>query len=221
VSWRAFGVPKDIGKFFAELVAQRRESIQRSVADICSLSTRLVEIGTKDLDTVQNVLLREVRHSVLHAQRRLSSSAGTIRADVMSSLRSSEAYLAGHLKAIAGLWPPILLRHKSVLFRDLSGVSALAKRALSSSHDRLSGLLQQFLSGAEIYLRHVSSRVDSLERIAEEASPKVQLRRGYVLISQEGKIVTRKDGFKSAEEGQVEFYDGTLRIKAVDNCSRG
>jgi exodeoxyribonuclease VII large subunit len=56
--------------------------------------------------------------------------------------------------------------------------------------------------------------LDSSGKLIKSIGPEKTLKRGFTMVKKEGKIVSRKSGFKNNEDAVVVFYDGEVKVRS-------
>lgn len=237
VSYRSLGVPKDLGRFFAELVKKRRESVYTFVRVILEQSLRSEERARESLRSLA------------------ASSAGLCRQmllrylDALDSFRRHLPQVCGYeleksRERVAALQRPLELLSRRTFFRCAGAVADIMRGIEVRLRERLQGQRHKALLASERMMHHgqrlierekqrlllrqslvresarvvtdAKYRLESLERFLDSASPRAQLERGFALVRRAG----RGDYVKTAAElsdsdaVEIEFVDAkrTARI---------
>lgn len=86
-----------------------------------------------------------------------------------------------------------------------------AKRASDARH-QLETLFTSIKSQLKSLLNEQQLRLEYSQKILANANATDILKRGFVILRQDNKIVTRKSKFKNLKPSSIEFYDGNIKI---------
>lgn len=209
VSYRSFGVPKDVGRFFADLL---RELRQHFSDDIRIIHNALLRQGEQAQQGLGNIIrsLGQLLTYFVEQQREL----------IQRFVRSLPLLGAMELNRI---WQRL---------RDLSEpLPALSRRVIEISGERLLragarmddlGLAQQSMAKNHLEqiakrlsllgqgkVRESQLRLESLQQLISSQEPRVQLERGFTLVKHKKHQSYVLDGakLKAGEEVEIEFRD--------------
>lgn len=190
VSYRAFGVPKDIGRALADIVKDFRLRLAEYVRIVVDgASGRHQQLAER----VGNLALWFTsigRQMVLE------------RGDLLRNLGRSLPLMSTSLLARA------VDRQRA----QLGPVQGLCAQRVELCYLRLQQYLKgSFQSGLHLF-ETAKLRLEKLEARVLDASPEVQLRRGFVLInSRDGRIVSRSSQLSIGDGVELTFSDGKRR----------
>ncbi len=211
VSFLAFGVPRDIGRYFAEIIIRFRDDFGLFVERIFRQAQDRTESLESHLSRLTSFLRGGMSQLVGLSEKELTRLQ-TVFPLMAEGLASQSA------KRFAGLAPQ---------------VGALAQKAVTISHNMFHALVQRVHTGATFRIERVSERLiqvcrdnqsrtehllevrekglEMLERVLVDSGPEVQLKRGFSVVrSQSGKIITSSQGVEHGIELELEFKDGKL-----------
>lgn len=244
VSYRGGGVPKDVGRFFADLVRdlrerftehaasihratekildQRQESVTMFGRLVSSGSAAVVRLAAERLGRVYGTLPVLASRAVGRAAERCAEKAAPIaaRSEGLAAKRGVE--LVGLADRIAGValkaTDGAMHRVETVANRSL----ALAERIEHRERERLKRL-GSVPREIEHLLRSKDAGLKSYEQLLEGVSPKTQLARGFVIVkaARDGSYVVDGAPLPEGERLQIEFRDGVRGAVIADKRERG
>lgn len=193
VSYRSFGVPRDLGIFLSSIVVDVRRNIESQIGSIGSgLSARLELVDTN---------LKAL-------------SAGIVQ--------SGDRLIDRYLQRIFSLQESMAVQSGSFLSL-LEERSRRATRFIHSSCAQLLRLNQERISGfknlaprARQYLETKERSLLSLSAHVSEAAPDVQLRRGYSIVRSSGGFIKSTSQLQVNDRLAVEFIDGEARVQILE-----
>jgi len=196
VSFRACGVPKDVGRYFADIVVNIKRKFGESLAGIQRESQRMTERVTREVDLQQQLLVgRACSIVALYEQR---------------------------LKGWSEQLPKETRRRLGEGTKNLSVLSDRLSAAARGVVERLAIRLQPFSQlprAMANFLERTEERLMGQERLISAASPANQLARGFAIVrsATDGAILTHGERLASGQEVQIEFQDAhaEARITAV------
>jgi len=216
VSFQALGVPKDLGRYFADRIESLRESFLGYFSDIVSLTGESVEEREEELAS----LAREISVS--------GSELIGIRGE---ECRSFETYLPSmaaarlsHVEvALAGALSPVLPLCRGI-HQSASSEFSLAARVLRETvasrrvllTERLrslSGMLRDQIEGC---LCQTNLKVTSFEQVFRELGPESQLKRGFVMVRKEKDLVSSGASLVKDDRLSLIFHDQTRKVTVED-----
>ncbi|KXK40875.1 MAG: exodeoxyribonuclease VII large subunit [Saprospiraceae bacterium] len=106
----------------------------------------------------------------------------------------------------------ILKSHEISLVHITQLLSLIPKDKLNTHRTQLQLVVHQILSTAEARIQNHKDKLDFADREIHFLNPKTILSRGYTLIRQEDKIVSRKADLKSGIPVNIEFQDGKIDL---------
>jgi exodeoxyribonuclease VII large subunit len=216
VSYLSQGVPKDLGRFFADIVRERRRVLVDSAKTITNSSERLVERLQQRVNDVAQGMYSVVRqvvrsHSEAIARwelalptlvkacmsettRRFSSSVQPMAVMAAQSFRNRALRLTYLIEKMESLGVRILTKagHSLSVSRE---ISAASMRVLETKHFAL----------------------DSLNRIITEAGPETQLKRGFAMVRRQAnsELVLSAKALRPNDEITLEFIDASKNAKII------
>ena len=209
VSSRALGVPKNVGRFFADIVVDFRSRFHQAIERTLLSATRM-------LDSAEQLLSSTVRSipafGALQVARRLeqlractapvtavAGNAISARSFELRTLQHRIVDLASHLRATR------MERAKSVLQRVMDLASSLILR--HAEQLRRSADLR---SHARRVIDDRQQAVTAYQALIKSVSPEAQLKRGFTMIHRkDGSYITSAGNLVKGEEVAIEFHDAT------------
>ena len=231
VSYRGGGVPKDVGRFFADIVRdlrmrfaesvtsikretesildQRQESVTMFARLVMAGSTAIVRLAEERVSRVYRSLPVLATRAVARAGERCAEKAAPIaaRSEGLAAergiqlMRLSEKVVSVALKAADGA------RHR---------VETVARRSLSLAErieDRERAKLRRLGTvprEMEHLIRSREAGLKGYEQLLEGVSPTTQLARGFAIVKAEsdGRYITDGAALPDGARLQIEFRDG-------------
>lgn len=186
VSFRACGVPKDLGRFFADIIVRVRSSVLDFAGDIAGCSEQLFADRSRSMAHSSALVLSQAKSLLTHKLVRLQALAASI-----PMLASSASATKRHRLVRAG---------SRIL--DLS----------AGSLDRAALYLQRYsrlpLFGENIFER-AAERLAGLTALVDAVSPETQLKRGFSIVRKTAgrSIVIAASDLQANDQVELEFYD--------------
>jgi|GEM_PF-5551354 len=239
VSFRSFGVPKDIGRFFADIVIELRDRFalcsERLIGSAHTLRSWWAErllssgahlgFGAERLITLrQNQLSYDAALLPLYSESRLE--------DRHRQLASNSRLLAGRAREKAAIaqsqvdrtcdrllvGSDYLRRDASYRFKSesrgvlrcLQDIVVTSSRALQS-HKRLT-------SDIAAVTAKMGDSVGAVETLLLQSAPEVQLRRGFSIVrgGKDRGVLTSSKMISKGDSLEIQFSDGTVSAEAKD-----
>ncbi len=231
VSYRGGGVPKDIGRYFADIVRdlrtrfaenvttihratetvldQRQESVTMFGRLVASGSTAIVRLAAERLNRVYGSLPVLASRLVARAGERCAEKAAPIaaRSEGLTAKRGVE--LVGLAQRITGAalsaTDAAMHRVETIARRGLTVAERIEERERQKVR-RLSTVPREI----EHLLRSKEAGLKGYEQLLEGVSPQTQLQRGFAIVKSEsdGHYVIDGAGLPEGERVQIEFRDG-------------
>ena len=192
VSWRAFGVPKDIGRFFADLVLERRRQL-------AEFSRRIADSGMSMIERLTERLQRTGVSLVTSSQHTAELRAG----------------------ACARLINEFPIRGRFLVTQASDRTAVLGARVRNGVEQTLA-LIEQRLQAAaalpavaEQSLERKEKELHFVERLVQGASPEVQLSRGFALVKRvaDGSVLTSAAQLTTGDSVEVQFADASRKAR--------
>lgn len=191
VSCVALGVPKDLGRFFADMITQRREAVRDFSKSIESLVRGIEASSRQKLSWAINLIVAvpvQFLVAQLDACRRFSVELPVLG---FSQLRKSS-------QAVATTGDKLEISSDSVIKLNAQRL-ALALR---------------FVTDSDNILSRWEREISYLGQLVESNSVESQLSRGFVLVydAQGEAILTSAEKLHSGDSASLKFRDGSKRI---------
>jgi exodeoxyribonuclease VII large subunit len=141
-------------------------------------------------------LLPQVRDLVFHAGQYLDDKADRLRRALPQVIERSAQQLA----VLAARFHPSVLLERT------------ARETAQTAH-----LWQRLASATTVRVDRETQRVGSISRLLDSMHYQRVLERGFALVrAADGRVLTRRSAASAEPVLQVEFYDGTLMVRADD-----
>lgn len=238
VSNIAFGVPKDIGAFFASIVFERRRSVTKLVQAIANNAMHILvlrEQRLSDVSASSSALGAQFVRAQEHLLNRFALNLPSAAALRMAAV---EEQLTRSMSGIPSLTERMYVQKR----RDLRSLSALLRggverkqlRAETQLHSRASGILgymgsifdeartslsiwRDIAQGVRHLLSLKEKDLSTKEQLLAAVSPDVQLKRGFSIIRtrSKGSVVRSRGDLEVGEEIDIEFSEGRASAKVT------
>ena len=200
VSYLAFGVPKDIGRFFADIVLEHR-------AEVDEIIQLLIRRTTELLQSQSDRVLQVTRHIHLQAASGLAGKEEFCKRMTIELPRLTERSVQDGVRALTSVAQPICL---------------LSAQRCEYHLRRCEDVARSLRQASRVIWQRFVDRVDYLEKLVVGASPETQLKRGFTLIrrvkatSSKEEIVTMAAEIQSGEDIEVQFYDSVRKARVLE-----
>lgn len=214
VSFLAFGVPKDLGRFFAEIVRTRRESVREFSQTIATRSENLVQILQQRVNDVSN----NIQAMAAHVYRGRIEALSRLSLQLPLQSRSLASEISRRFSSV--VQPLSVIAEQSLLHASQRFLS-LAERTRASSErvlERTQFRLQRMESlgeRANVLFEKSHRALESLERIISDSSPDTQLKRGFAMVKRASseELVLRAAEIDAGDEMLLQFIDDSKKVK--------
>ena len=198
VSSLAFGVPKDLGHYLANLVKEQRRGAARAARVVRDCAAAKVSLGEQRLADLTFGLRAVVNHRISVLNEALSRLVCSLP---LQAVRAAQQTLTALSRFISGT----ALAQQLCVYREREAAARWSTAAAFAS----------------TLARSAEEKINSLERLVNGASPEVQLRRGFTLVRRPNSsgYLTRAEQTRSDEEVEIDFQDGTVGARLKDKGS--
>jgi len=215
VSFRALGVPKDIGRFFADIVLEFRSKFQTFAELIVSLGTYKWENSSEKVRNTSRTIAQFLHQSLMHLDLEIEKNERHLPLMARTLIET-------RARQFADLASPLSFFGLRVLEVVLSRFRALRREI----HDRASYLLSrkqaEFIGLGHLareilmLLENKATRISAYEELLLAASPEVQLKRGFALVrSIDKRLLTSGAALTPEQRVIIEFSDCERDAKIV------
>jgi exodeoxyribonuclease VII large subunit len=232
VSFRAFGVPKDLGHFLARTVIDIRAAFAEYLSRSALRTDTLLEHAAQGLSAITQLLsarsselLSVARESSLRLMRELPLSAAALIRLTLTRVVNSQTVIVAASRTVAETRKAFLLRAAA------QGIS-LAAAAVERTQDRAIARTDQLVLSFRHLVERATARLDTARSIVlassqfitrteglvdtasarvESASPRVQLERGFAIVrhgEEKREVALRANALSPSEQIEIEFFDG-------------
>ncbi|MDD2942653.1 MAG: exodeoxyribonuclease VII large subunit [bacterium] len=215
VSWKACGVPKDIGHFLAGIVLDLRHryhetlaGITHDAAQVLGQSKQLFQLRTENLQREVLYQLKKTSSALSGVQQSLPPLlAQTLvrRRTTLETLRREGDILCRNL----------IRQRLSSLRNAQQLMSALSNRTLGYLGERLRSQTKLIASHARSTIKQTQQQLKSAAAVIEAASPEQQLRRGFAIIKQSNSFITRAADISTEISAKIIFFDGSTDVSVT------
>ncbi len=216
VSFQALGVPKDLGRYFADIIDSVRTDFYNCSSDILSLAEENWENRNENLAFIARDISTTGSELVALRAEECRSFRVYLPSIARTSLSQSRIMLKGALAPIAPL-------SKGVYGNALSDFDSEKRRlqlSVSNKKSLLAEKLRSVSSQISEKLKSVigQSRIQlfSYEQIFQELDPESQLRRGFAMVRRNERLVSSGKSLVKDDQLSLVFYDSTRKIRVED-----
>lgn len=190
VSFKSFGVPKDLGRFFADIINDVRARFSEALQRISAESQRVTADKARDLRHTAAFVISHARAVQQHRLLRLQSLTAAI-----------PAIAAG----VSG-------RHTHRLVRNGQRVLDLGSSACARASDKVLRYLVLPQNAASLF-RRAEERLQGLIGLIEAVRPETQLKRGFAIVrgAGDGQFITAASQLHKNDEIEITFHDAAKR----------
>lgn len=122
-----------------------------------------------------------------------------------------------YIKEIPNLMDLFITQKKEQLRNEMRSYSfALTESFLRNTQQKFDFTFLKFNQAFLNYFEGRKQHLKRLENIINLSNPRLNLSKGYSIVRQNGKIVTRKKIFKLNTETELEFFDGKVKFYGKD-----
>lgn len=232
----ALGVPKDVGRFFADIVTAYRSSVRdaawrieqavrgrtEGLRERVELLLRTVSgapmhrLASAERDSVR--LVTDIRLRALSAltrsEERVSQHARVVHAGAGNALGRAQAALRSGLSDIRSYAAGVLHRRESILPQLGARVSAAVAQQLSRGRERLLRVVERTLQSGESRTHVVEAKLDGIAQLIDAVAPERQLARGFSIVRNEkGEFVRTGAQLETGAEVEIQFSDGVRNAR--------
>lgn len=244
VSYRGGGVPKDVGRYFADIVRDLRDRFAENATSIHRVTEKILDQRQESVTMFGRLVTSGSAASVRLAAERLGRVYGSLpvlaaRAIGRASERCAEkaAPIAARSEGLAAKKGVELIgladRIASVALKVTDGamhrVETVANRSLAYA-ERIEHREREKLKRlatvpreVEHLIRSKEAGLKSYEQLIEGASPTTQLARGFAIVKSagDGRIIADGAPLPEGERLQIEFRDGVRGAVIADKKGSG
>ncbi len=187
VSYRAFGVPKDLGRFLRDIVLELRAQVLEFSEEILTVTENQIRSYTDRLREHLRIVLGGGQQFVANRTEHLGRIVWSLPVTGRSNVQRMQ-------RRILDLTGPIAALGKRRI--------EIVRERLFFSGDRLVNMMRRALEKSSLLLQSLIARV-------EASSPEVQLKRGFTIIRRESdkKLIPAGGQLVAKDEIEIEFHD--------------
>ncbi len=194
VSYKAYGVPKDLGHYFASIIVDLRTDFYSNLESIQDLSNRLVTQSEKDFYGLSK--------------------------NIFSFANNITEVFSNNLLRFSNSFPSIvssfIKREHEYLLKTSIPIVSLAKQICEFNQDRSLKLFKALLEQSKRLITEKNKEIESSKKFFDGVSPKQQLKRGFTIIrDSKNKVITRAKSISSGQELSIEFDDKNVKVKSL------
>lgn len=212
VSWRAFGVPKDLGHFLAGIVIDLRRRFLETLVSISHDASGALKQARQLFELHTGKLEREVTYQLKKNSSALSGVQQTLP-PLLSQVLARRRTTLETLRREGNILCRNLIRQRlSALKNAQQLMSGLSSRTLNYLRERLRSQAHLIVSHAHSAIKQNQQQLKSAESILDAASPEQQLRRGFAMVKQRDSFVTRAGNIAPEIPTRIIFLDGSAEM---------
>jgi exodeoxyribonuclease VII large subunit len=194
-------------------VAQRQQRV-RDLVRALPQPEGLVEGPRQRLDYLSERLPGALRAATSKKRVRLANVAGAVRPAVLTRAIADERRRVDALNARLA---PALARQITRGRERLAGLS-LRVPDVTRPQERLQALLRRLSDRAARQQAERTAKLESIDRLRETLGYRETLKRGYAVVRGDGAVVTTTQALGHANDVEVEFADGRIKL---DGAAQG
>jgi len=212
VSYKSFGVPKDIGRYFSDLIITRTDDLNEVGVNLLYESHEIVSSSEKALSIVMFKVLKDIKIIFKQKLEKLRYVADRIRKNGLDSFQAQNSKLEKVKRSIVRETSETIFKFESrlknratLLFKQIFQISELATYRLTQHK----ALLKK---GFEVHSMF-NLKLEHLTGIVQSFSPEIQLERGFAIVRNSANKVLK--GLKGIEVDQtlsLEMVDGKIDV---------
>ena len=192
VSFMSFGVPKDLGHYFASIVIDLRREFASNTETIADLAKRLLSQYEKDFVSLSK--------------------------NIFSIANKMTEVLSRDLARFKTSFPKIVNSYIKKEFNLLSKTSVpiihLANQLCEFNANTVMRLFDSLLSDTSRFVSEKTKEIDSYKRFFDSISPQQQLERGFAIVrDSKNKVLTRAKQIDANMNLKIEFADKSIEVK--------
>ena len=213
VSFQALGVPKDVGRFFADIVLELRRALH-------NMSEQLVYRG-ETLSTERSNTLQLVLANIQAAGLRiLQQSSERLESIVKQVPQLSKREVSRKLEQLRehayqqqAFGMHLIRWYQSQVENISEQLGRLGESSAALFRVQVSRLGDKILSSLNLIVERFGTQLEGHDRILQEIAPETQLRRGYCFLRRESgdDIITSGEDLKKGDRVDITFYDRVKR----------
>ncbi len=208
VSFRSFGVPKDVGRFFAEIVLRHREQLSSWAGIIAQLVRPLVNHSETVTKKLQASIYAFSTTLLIHRSERLAGATSVLLSSGYSAIEREMVRMGSLVRHAFHLVDVHLGRAQERTARFTHTVSMLVERSLAEGKHQLLRL-GAICRISERLMLESNSCLEGFSAVVAAADPQTQLRRGFSLVRKAGggEYIGNGESLCSGDLVQIEFHD--------------
>lgn len=193
VSFLAFGVPKDIGRYFADIVINYRKKLTENSKIVQTILSSLFSSYEERV----SIYLKNLLSGVTQVLERKETECQAFAAQLTILKRS---FIERSSERLVALTKPIYTFAEKLAQYKIQEFYFLA--------DKIGQQLARTISDKEQTISRLNQRV-------EDSSPSLQLKRGFSIVRKQGsnELALRGEALKKGEDISIEFFDKQLAAK--------
>ncbi len=116
-------------------------------------------------------------------------------------------------KSLYNLMLEFIEEKKKQLINELRSYSfILPESLLKNNKQKFDFAYFRFDQSLTNFLNNIKQKLNKLEKVVTLSDPKLTLSKGYAIVRQDEKVVSRKEHFNQQLTTEIEFFDGKVRI---------
>lgn len=210
VSYKSFGVPKDLGRFFADIITNLRDRVDGATEFVHLSVSNIMGRTEERLRMLGSLLLNVGRQCAAVKETFLENIIGRLPLMVGRRLQDTENLLFSTVKPLGSLARVVSSQSEQRLQLSGNTIRELASRIWEDKERTLfyksDGIWHQVIT----FIQSEDAAISSFEKHILSASPEVQLKRGFVMVSslESGEYVKKADGLTEGDRVSLQFIDG-------------
>ncbi|MCC6932477.1 MAG: exodeoxyribonuclease VII large subunit [Deltaproteobacteria bacterium] len=217
VSFCSFGVPKDLGHFFAELANNLRRELKQSVRIILQASEAQLLMLTQKINMFSDGLRQRIAALLLQKKSEIEYLLVLLPTLTANLLKQKKL----QMEAVLGTIKTCSLGLCKLRTSSLQLITTGAHAAFRSRLENISTVFEQNVAEvfreSEKMLSLMSERLNNFQLAVTNLSPEAQLKRGFAMIKKATteQVITRGKNLKTNDAVRIIFYD-TEKTAVID-----
>ncbi|MCB0360392.1 MAG: hypothetical protein KDD44_12175, partial [Bdellovibrionales bacterium] len=221
VSAVALGVPKDVGRYFSDLVDDRRRRFREAVGQTQTCASRVVERSHERVSLQASRLVAHFQRFVVRQAERLENFRSGLPRLAQTVLQRRHQQFAALAKPLPSFCRGLCREAQSRLRWSATRLTERARWRLAAHRQQLDRF-PQLLARSREQINQLRRTVEHREQLVRAVSPSETLKLGYTLIRRKdtGAVVVRAKPLERGAEIEIEFHDATRQATITDSGTK-
>lgn len=216
VSCISLGVPKDVGRYFSDIIVNYRDRVSNNIQAIYNLCFSNVEGKKENLNLLSRSIPSQAQLFLGKKSEIFLNVQNNFYRNAMHILQLSKNELANFLVQI-----PILSRG---VLKDFSlGIEREQERVYLRFNSLIQGTREKvekasFLIDERLKAKYevAKTKINSLEVLFANISPEAQLKRGFAIVTAGKSYIKNAKDAQKANKISIKFVDDVVKAEIID-----